>query len=94
MSSAVDVVALGRRFRRHQSAVKKLKVLRDKRVAHWGTESAPKTYPTVEQVEALHAELETIFHEANKVVNPGQHWFFEYSEDDHLESLLSYLRGE
>jgi len=92
LASSLNIGKIRSRLKGLKQTRDKLKNYRDRRIAHWETEVEPNAIPTVGEVESFLAELEPIFHEMNLARNPGHHWSMNYSEQGHLETLLTTLQ--
>ena len=91
LAPGLDTRMIRKRLRQLSPTILKLKTLRDRRAAHWDTETPPEDV-TLGEVETVLSELDAIFQEITLAARPGHHWSMPYSEHSHTESLLRTLR--
>ena len=91
LAPGLDIATLRRRLGKHSGLLKKIAVFRNKRAAHWDTESEAKPAPR-EPTRDLLKDLQDIWNEVSKAHDrPDRRWEFRYLEHGHTQHLIDTL---
>jgi len=93
LSPGVDVQLMRAQLRREKDLLKRMKVYRNKRAAHWDTEVSEPLDPVfLGEVKQLLIELEKMFNKINISHTGGGRWVFNWVQYRDTSYILDRLR--